>query len=542
MSRKTACPKCRADGRDSKGDHLVVFPEGNGYCHAGHGSIPAHELGGGTEHRDIFVSSKLTVDHVLSYPIGTSDYRNVPTAAEKYGVRHSCSPETGEPDEVFYPQFGKGTDSIIGYKVRKLPKEFRPSVGKKPEQLWGKQLCEITGRHLLVVEGEEDCMAAWSILNKSPAVKMDIVSLPNGANFSKLVEEEIHFFEKYKRVYLCLDGDEPGQKAQAEMLDWISGITSGYDIQLDPMIGKDASDYWTAKKGNDFRKAIKNAEQYEPDGIVNGMDIDLDGLLDPLPEGDVIPFDGIQRKLHGVRKAEILTVCAGSGIGKTTVVREITKSLIEQKLSVANVALEDQMEVAAQALIALDMDIPLSKFRFDPPTKEECQPSYDKMVGNGSTYFYKHFGGLTSDTLMNKLYYYAKSKSVDYIILDHLSMVISASGGNNERKDIDTLMTNLAKMVVETGVGLIQIVHLKRSSGDKSFAKGGEVELTDLRGSAALEQLSWGVMALERDQQGEDPNEMQARILKNRTWGFTGLADRLRYDPSTGRVASIPTL
>ena len=79
---------------------------------------------------------------------------------------------------------------------------------------------------------------------------------------------------------------------------------------------------------------------------------------------------------------------------------------------------------------------------------------------------------------MNKLYYYAKSECVDYIMLDHLSLVISSSDGiQNERKDIDSLMTKLAAMVVETGVGLLQVVHLKRSSGDKSFAKGGEVEV-----------------------------------------------------------------
>ena len=216
------------------------------------------------------------------------------------------------------------------------------------------------------------------------------------------------------------------------------------------------------------------------------------------------------------------------------------KSLIDQGLSIANVALEDQMQVAAQSLVALDMNIPAAQFRFSPPPKTDVQPHYDKMVANGRTFFYKHFAGITADSLMNKLYYYARSKAVDFIVLDHLSLVISASASQNERKDIDTLMTNLAKMVVETGVGLIQIVHLKRTSGDKSFARGGEVELTDLRGSAALEQLSWAVVGLERDQQGDDANFSIARVLKNRTWGFTGRADQLKYDPATGRMASVP--
>jgi twinkle protein len=257
-----------------------------------------------------------------------------------------------------------------------------------------------------------------------------------------------------------------------------------------------------------------------------------------MPEGYPTPFNGLNEKLHGVRKSEIITVCAGSGIGKSTLVREVCKSLIEQGLSVANVALEDQMNVAAQALMALDMNIPLANFRMHPPPKSETQPSYEKMVANGYTYFYKHFAGINSNSLMNKLMYYAKTKGVDFIVLDHLSLVISASESTNERKDIDTLMTKLAQLVVETGVGLIQIVHLKRSSGDKSFAKGGEVELTDLRGSAALEQLSWGVIAMERDQQSDDRDFSKVRVLKNRTWGFTGIADHLKYDTTTGRLTS----
>jgi twinkle protein len=537
---KQPCPRCRATGKDTKGDHLAVFPDGGGFCHAGHGSITKEEIEG-TPIKPIRKTkvSSMKLDEVAELPIGTHPDRKIPALiAAAYGVRTSCNTTTGEPHETFYPLPAKDSKDVIGYKVRRYPKEFRPNVGGSPTEVWGKPLCKIRGHHLLIVEGEEDCMAANAILSKGTAIKMDVVSLPNGASVSEVVKKDADFFTKYKRVYINLDPDTAGKKAQAELCDWMSGMADVYNIVIDGKFGKDASDYWAGGHYNEYRRAIKGAELFTPDGVVNGIDILLDELLEPVPEGYTLPFEGVQRKLHGVRKAEILTVCAGSGIGKSTVVREITKSLIEQKLSVANVALEDQMNVAAQALIALDMEIPLAKFRFSPPSKEEAQPHYDKMVGNGDTYFYKHFGGLTSDTLMDKMYYYAKSKEVDFIILDHLSMVISASNSNNERQDIDKLMTNLAQMVVETGVGLIQIVHLKRSGGEKSFAKGGEVELTDLRGSAALEQLSWAVMALERDQQGEDPNEMVARILKNRTWGFTGLADYLRYEPETGRTKS----
>lgn len=41
---------------------------------------------------------------------------------------------------------------------------------------------------------------------------------------------------------------------------------------------------------------------------------------------------------------------------------------------------------------------------------------------------------------------------------------------------------------------------------------------------------------LERDQQGDDPNEAITRALKNRHAGKTGVCDTLAFKPKTGRL------
>lgn len=526
--RKEPCHICRGMGNDAAGDNLKIYEDGHGYCFA----CKTSTRGGDKP----VARSKLTIAQVQEYPIGGDPDKLISLELlEEYGIHVAVSEVTGEVATIYYPH---RTDGVVtGYKVKNLPKDFRPSVGVKPSGMFGKESCKFKGR-LIITEGEEDVLATREILKKC-SMHCDVVSLPNGSSVDDAVRSDLTFFEKYKRIYIAMDCDIPGRKVEEDLADWLSPVADIRIIKHEIMRGKDASDYWTGGHYGAYKELIRDAEVYEPEGVVNGVDILLKDLLKPMPEGHIIPFSGLQDKLHGVRKGEILTVCAGSGIGKSTLVREITKSLIDQDLSVANVALEDQMNVAAQALIALDMDIPLARFRFDPPTEEESEESYRSMVANGKTYFYKHFGGLTSDTLMNKMYYYAKSKACDFIVLDHLSMVISSSTSTNERKDIDTLMTNLAKMVVETGVGLIQIVHLKRKGDGTSYAHGGEVELSDLRGSAALEQLSWAVVGMERDQQGDDRDFSTLRILKNRTWGFTGKAGMVKYDPLTGRMKDV---
>lgn len=523
---KEPCPKCRENGRDSSGDNLVRYPDGGGHCF----SCGYHENASGAKLER--GKSKLTLGMVESYPVGTLLSRGLPEdIASFFDTRVSYNPSTSEIDTVYYPYYSGTT--LRGYKVRKEPKSF--SVVGETTGFFGKHCCAGTPV-LIITEGEEDTLAAKALLNEKPAKPYDVVSLPDGASGLSKIKEESEFLMKYNKVFLCLDSDEPGQEAQTKLADWISTLTDTYTVTLDPEIGKDASDYWQKKAVTEFREAFRKAKKYEPEDVVNGTEISLDSLLEPLEEGYRIPFPGMQDKLHGLRKSEIVTLCAGSGIGKSTLARELAKSLIEQGCSVANVALENQMIEAAQALVALDMNIPLNKFRFSPPPKSEVQTSYEKMIANGKTYFYKHFGRLTSDRFIDKMYYYARSKRCDFIILDHLSMVISSSDSQNERKDIDSIMTKLAQLVVETGVGIIQVVHLKRPSKDKSFAKGGEVELSDLRGSAALEQLSWAVVGLERDQQGDDADFSRVRILKNRTFGFTGLCDTLKYNPTTGRL------
>jgi len=148
----------------------------------------------------------------------------------------------------------------------------------------------------------------------------------------------------------------------------------------------------------------------------------------------------------------------------------------------------------------------------------------------------RHWGSLQVDVLKQKMLYFAKALAVDFIILDHCSMVVAGSDVD-ERKDLDRLFESMTQIVVETNVGIIPIIHLRRVQG-KRFNKGDEVELTDLRGSAGAEQMSFNVWALERNQQTEDGNKdlVKLRVLKNRAIGFTGLADVLRYDHQTGRL------
>ena len=136
----------------------------------------------------------------------------------------------------------------------------------------------------------------------------------------------------------------------------------------------------------------------------------------------------------------------------------------------------------------------------------------------------------------------AKACSVDYVILDHLHMALSALGDantNDERKLIDYFVAKLRTLVEETGIGLILVSHLSRTKdGNKGYEDGLQVSMNSLRGSQSIAQLSDMVLGLSRDLQAEN-NIAQVNVLKNRFSGETGRACSLRYDLETGCLSEV---
>ena len=122
--------------------------------------------------------------------------------------------------------------------------------------------------------------------------------------------------------------------------------------------------------------------------------------------------------------------------------------------------------------------------------------------------------------------------------MDHVSIIVSSLDTDDERRAIDEMMTKLRKLCEETGIVLFLVSHLKRPQG-KGHEDGGQVSLSQLRGSASLAQLSDLVIGIERDQQTEDEsvrNVSTLRVLKNRYSGATGPAGKLKYVAETGRM------
>lgn len=423
---------------------------------------------------------------------------------------------------------------IIAQKVRFPDKTFVTLGNFKKAGLFGQHLWGQGGKKIVITEGEIDCMTVSQVQGN----KWPVVSIPNGADGAKAaLSRHLEWLETFEEVILMFDMDKPGRKAVEEC----APLFSPGKCKVAMLSMKDPNELLLAGRGQEIVTAIWQAKEYRPDGIIDGSEITADFLQEPIA-GYKINYPKLNEMIGGLREGELTLLTAGSGIGKSTLARELAYALHQDHgLTIGNIYLEENLKKTSQGYVAIHNDIPLGELRKNPKrlSPEQWEKSLDEVIRQ-RMFFYDHFGSLEADNLLAKIRYLRVGLGCNFAILDHISIVVSGSegSGEGERRDIDKLMTKLRSLIEETGLGIIAIVHLKQPEG-KPHEEGGRVTLSQLRGSGSLKQLSDNVVALERDQQSGHSDISMMRVLKCREFGETGEADYILYDRETGRL--LPT-
>ena len=413
----------------------------------------------------------------------------------------------------------------IAQKYRFEGKKF--SCSGTPDYFFGQHLWPNGGNKLIITEGEIDCLS----VSQTNGNKWPVVSLPSGVQSAKtIIKKHMDWLSRFQEVILMFDEDEVGRKAAKEVAHLLPA-GRGKIARL-PL--KDPSELLIAGRGEEITKAMWEAQVWRPDDIVAGTEL-LERLTNPKTyESTPYPFLGLNTLTRGLRKGEIVTFCAGSGIGKSQVCKVIAHHLLTTtEKKVGYIALEESIERTGLSLVGIEMSQQLH-LQEDFKVTDEFYQAFKSTVGSNRLFLYDHFGSLDSDNLLSHIRFLALALDTEVIVLDHLSIVVSGMGDGDERRMIDNTMTKLRSLVEETNIALILVSHLKRPEG-RGHEEGATTSLAQLRGSAGIAQLSDMVIGLERNQQdAEDRNKTQIRVLKNRFSGQTGIACVLNFDINTG--------
>ena len=437
---------------------------------------------------------------------------------------------TATPDTVFFA-YHDVDGNVTGYKVRDRKVKEKMHVQGELQPLYGWHKFPKGGKYITITEGEYDALAAFFMTGS----KWAVVSVPTGAAGAlKACKKAYEYLDSFENIVISFDSDDPGRAAAAQVAELFGAKAK--IVKLTKY--KDANDYLMQQAAKDYVDSWWRAEPYTPDGIVSGREL-WDRLnVAPRKADCMYPFDKLNDLTFGIRKGELVTVTAGSGLGKSQFLREILyKMLLNTSDNIGAMFLEESVEKTAKSIMSLAANKPLH-LPTTVATEQEMKDAFDATLGMGRLYFFDHFGSSGVDNIVNRVRYMARGLGCGFVFLDHVSIIVSSQESGDERKALDEIMTKLRTLVQETGIGLIVVSHLRRPEG-KGHEEGAATSLAQLRGSASIAQLSDIVIGLERDGQADDPmvrNTTRIRVLKNRFAGITGPAGEALYDLNTGRM------
>lgn len=428
--------------------------------------------------------------------------------------------------------------SLSHQKIRFPDKDFL-CLGGTPKVFVGQHLFKTGGRRLVITEGEIDMLTIAQL----DQCKWPVVSIPSGVGSAKKVfQAQYEWLIGFEEIILAFDMDDVGRKTAIEMAQLLP-IGKAKLLVL-PL--KDANEMFTEDRAEELRNALWNPQPYRPDGVISGESlkdrIRTLGTVKGLPwpaEWQDMP---IVEYTKVIPEKRLIVLGAGSGVGKSTVTRFLAYYMgVLQATKIGMVYLEEGADETGQHLMSYHCGKRLHLEEVDDTTWEDA---FNATLGTGNFSLYDAFGSVESNNLLSRIRYLAVAEECKYIILDHLSIAISGLKGDDERKLIDRLMTELRCIVEETGVTIIVVSHLTRKGGEnKAHEEGGIVSTRDFRGSGAIIQLADIAFGLERNQQDEKLRDFTTiRVLKVRYTGLTGIGGYLQYDHETGRLNPVAAL
>lgn len=523
--------------------------------------------------------SKETVEDVLKLPFAEAKDRNVTkVTCEKFGIRAALSQKDGSTVEAYYFPSYNNKGKIVGYKKQDITKSkdergHWTAVGSVSinNKLFGQNVAEGINRkrnNLVITEGEWDCVSVYQALvdnvrgTKYEGLEPFVVSIPLGtANAVEAILHNEEYVKSHDALTIYFDDDycTPKEIKQGivrghEAREAVANAFVGSGMSLmtvSPDDGfKDASDYLQAGKSNELAKLVQFGKRaYSAEKIVKASEISLETLLEPRPEGiHVNSFPKLMDKIHGFRTHELVLLTSPSNTGKSTVLSMFANAFVDAGEKIGMIYLEETNKETMQRLVAHKLKVNYLKFKDKPlelATIDEIREAYDSIVNNDKLVMLGHFGSLPVSELMNKIKHMHLVEGCRFILLDHLSMVISGLETDNERKQLDIVMTELAAFCAANDVCVLAVSHINRSGADqfKTPKKDADqpywvhVTKESMRGSSSLEQLSFVILGLEPQVMPDrSRGNVRLTVLKNRPWGYLGVCDEFKIDEETWEV------
>ena len=545
-----ACPKCQSQGKDTAGDNLFYYGEGQGYfCFGSCGLVKCSdeyldETKVITKGERSLITSKdidnlknkaLTPEQVAEIEAKTvtktlKPYRGVPSSVwEGLGYRWEVN---GRNVTLYVPVYIKenGVKRVVGYKTRTHPKDLGAIgyVGKIGGFL---NQSDSVADTLIIVGGEIDLASVvYAMENDKYRKSYNIVSSPTGEKSTPTyIKLNYEWVNSHKKIICAMDMDEDGDIA-FEKVKKVVDNSKLYKSQMrymdaneylknDDMANLVADVYWNAVPVKDFGIAGSGSIYDEIIKTVKTESIPLPSFL-----SDLKPlFKG------GFPLQELILLSAPSSVGKSAVVNEvILEWIMKSPHRLLVLSFEDTLGTFGAKIASrvsghniLAMETPKEKLK----VLEKYKPEIDKFLYTEDGEHRFNIVDKIPDNiedLKETILQGIKLHDSKVLLIDPITSLFSDK--TNEQQA--SFMKFLETIKNRHGITVLMSAHTRKGgTGEKDKGEGASYGEESIRGSSSIVGTSTIVILLSRDKMNPDPierNTTKISVSKSRTYSITG--------------------
>ena len=392
---------------------------------------------------------------------------------------------------------------------------------------------------LVITEGEPDCMSVVE------AGYTNVVSVPNGCNNMKWIEQCWDWLEQFKQIIIWGDNDEPGIKARNEICNRLGTWRTYYvevtekinrpNNQLDGKLPKDANEvlYFFGKE-----KVIEY--------INNPIELPIEGVLDlaSAEEFDIENAEGLytgikdlDNQIYKLVFGTVNIITGKSGEGKSVFVNQVAIcQALEQNYDVFVFSgelpapiLKNWVETNMINREHIEMVDSGHIRKLDKDSRDKLREWY-----KGRVMVYDDSIDTTATTLLHKMEEMARKFGTKVFLIDNLMMIDLECDEESRLQAEKDFIKNLINFAKRFNVLVFLVAHPRKT---------GEIMVTkeDISGSSNIVNLAHMVFSVHRYSDNERNGEMNERgnyrrgkepikyetvieVLKNR---ITGLVPKI---------------
>lgn len=415
---------------------------------------------------------------------------------------------------------------------------------------------------VFVVEGEKDA---------DTLTKLGQVATCNPMGAGKFRDDLAPYFAG-KKVCIIPDNDKPGKEHADKVAATLYGTAASIRILELPGMGEkgDVTDFIESGRTiDDLRALYRGAPVYDPDYSDEDQYVrtfrqefdaagGMNGFWDfTQQEGIPTPFPALTKALGGgMRDGEVYCIGGDTGGGKTSLGLQFGIKALRVDRGVLIFSMEMDHRAAMQRMVSIEARVDLNEFGEIQRALKKSRESGDRTVRAERTYqemveMQRRLSSFTEEFLSYPLIVSRKSRvtpkylveetrrlkgkypKIGMVIVDHMQLMSGDERKSTEYEKFTAISRALKQAAVEMSLPVIVLSQTTRSHRhDGRF----ELELSDLRGSGAIEEDVAGGMLIYPDKKDFEMAQTDGRLTKGpvRSWlklAKSRFGESLKYIP-----------